>query len=204
MSDLENFSGIWFLVQQALNKISTNTLVKVVSFVPNPAGGLLAGTVNVQPLVNQVDPQGNATAHGVVYGLPYFRLQAGNSAIIADPAANDIGMAGFCSRDISSVKANAGQANPGSARTFDMSDGIYFGGIGSLNGAPTEYIQMTGNGINVVSPGQIALKAQGKTWTLGTAGLTLSNGVVVETHIHTQGADSHGDTEENTNGPQNP
>jgi hypothetical protein len=159
MSNNENFNGIWFLVQQALNKISTNTLVKVISYTANPGGGLLSGTVNVQPLVNQVDPKGNATPHGQLYSLPYFRLQAGNSAIVIDPVAGDIGMAGFADHDISSVKSTAAQSNPGSSRRFDMSDGIYFGGIGSLNITPTEYLQMTGAGVNLVTPGPFAITA---------------------------------------------
>lgn len=179
MSDLENFSGIWFLVQQAISKISTNTLVKVVSFTPNPGGGLLAGLVTVQPLVNQVDPQGNATPRGEISGVPYFRLQAGNSAIILDPVAGDIGFAGFCDRDISSVKANSGQANPGSLRRFDMSDGIYFGGIGSLNGTATQFIQFLPNaaGINITTPGTLNINAGTVNIESSTANITSNTNI---------------------------
>lgn len=49
-----------------------------------------------------------------------------------------------------------------------------------------------------VEAGQIVLKAAGKTWAFGSAGLTLSNGIVTETHIHD---DPQGGV---TSGPLNP
>jgi len=55
--------------------------------------------VSVQPLVNQVDGQGNPTQHGIINGVPVFRLQGGANAIIADPVAGDIGLLATASRD---------------------------------------------------------------------------------------------------------
>lgn len=216
-NQLDNFLGVWFTVQQMLAKVRTATLVRVVSFTPG-GGGLLAGTVAVQPLINQVSVAGDGVAHGIIYGLPYFRLQAGASAIVADPVAGDIGFAGIVDRDTSTVKASKTQANPGSSRRFDLADGVYFGGIGSLNGAPTEYVHLkNGAGVDVVTPGPatvtaggaititasttITLSAGGKTWTFSAAGFGMSDGVYAETHVHSQANDSHGDTEPNTSGP---
>jgi hypothetical protein len=162
------------------------------------------GEVSVQILVNQIDGDGNAFPHGTIFGVPYFRLQGGANAVILDPVVGDVGIAVFCDRDISSVKANKGQASPGSRRQFDPSDALYIGGF--LNGVPTQYVQFlpNGGGINVVSPGVVTLKAQGKTWTFGSAGFTMSNGVIAETHIHPQPNDSAGDGEADTDGPINP
>jgi hypothetical protein len=151
-----DFGALSFLVNQILARISTITLVKIVS-VTNNGGVSPVGFVDVQPLVNQVDGAGNATPHGIVYGLPYFRLQGGTNAIILDPQVGDIGMCGFASRDISSVKASKAQANPGSGRVFDMADGLYFGGF--LNGTPTQYVQFSASGINVVSPTKVTITA---------------------------------------------
>lgn len=52
-----------------------------------------------------------------------------------------------------------------------------------------------------VSDNLVTIKAAGKTWTFSSAGFTMNNGVVAETHRHQQGPDSHGDTEEDTGGP---
>ncbi|TAL90897.1 MAG: oxidoreductase [Candidimonas sp.] len=143
-----------FMVRMILNRAATATLVKVVKCTNN--GGLSpVGFVDVQPLVNQVDGDNQAMPHGVVYGLPYSRLQGGENAIIIDPEPGDIGMAAFASHDISSVKASKNQANPGSSRRFDMADGMYFGGM--LNGTPSQYIQFSGAGITITSPNPVTV-----------------------------------------------
>lgn len=150
------YGALSFLVNQILAQVQTVTLVKIVA-VTNNGGVSPVGFVDVQPLVNQVDGAGNATPHGVVFGLPYFRLQGGTNAIILDPQVGDIGMCGFASRDISSVKASQAQANPGSGRTFDWADGLYFGGM--LNGTPVQYVQFVPGGINIVSPTKVTITA---------------------------------------------
>ena len=150
------YGALSYLVSQILAQIQTVTLVKIVA-VTNNGGVSPVGLVDVQPLVNQVDGAGNATPHGVVYGIPYFRLQGGTNAIILDPQVDDIGMCGFASRDISSVKASKAQANPGSGRTFDWADGLYFGGM--LNGTPVQYVAFSSSGIDIVSPTRIRLSA---------------------------------------------
>lgn len=150
------FGALQFLINQALARIATATLVKVVS-VTNAGGLSPVGFVDVQPLVNQLDGAGNAVPHGVLHRLPYFRLQGGSDAIILDPKAGDIGMAAFANRDISLVKATRGQSNPGSWRSHDMADGLYLGGL--LNGTPEQYVQFTEAGIHVVSPSKVTVTA---------------------------------------------
>lgn len=153
------YNGIAFVVQQLLAKIQTATLVEVVSCTNN---GNLApvGTVNVKPLVNQVDAAGNPFPHTTIFNVPYVRMFGGNggNAIILDPQAGDIGVAVFASRDISQVIATEAQANPGSARQYDFSDAMYL--FGMLNGGtPSQYVQFNSAGISIVSPTAITLQA---------------------------------------------
>lgn len=176
------YNAVSFLIQQALLKMQTATLVKVIAVHGGGVGPV--GTVDVQPLVNQMasGPNGTRTAvaHGIIYGLPYFRLQGGPSAIICDPVAGDIGMAAFASRDISSVKATKAVANPGSQRVFDFADGLYFGGF--LNGSPGQYLEMLAalGGIKLHSPGTITLDAPATevTGTLHVVGNTQIDGTL--------------------------
>lgn len=149
-------SALEFSVRAILAGLWTVTVVKVVA-VQNNGGVSPVGLVDVLPLVNQVDGAGQPTPHITINQLPYFRLQGGSNAVILDPQVGDIGMACFASRDISAVKANRGQANPGSFRQHSASDGLYVGGF--LNGTPTQYVQFTSSGITVVSPGTITLQA---------------------------------------------
>lgn len=164
----DEYLAFQFAVKSLLSRISTHKLVKVVSCT-NAGGVAPYGFVDVIPLVGQVAGSGQIVPHGTVYRLPYKRLQGGLNAVIIDPEPDDIGLAAFCDRDISAVKAdpeaavanvNAAKTNtPGSARQYDMADGVYFGGF--LNPQPTQYVQFLpgGAGIKVLSPTLVRVEA---------------------------------------------
>jgi hypothetical protein len=191
-----DFHSIHFLIKQLIARVNTATLVKVQS-VTNNGGVSPVGSVDVLPLVNQIDGAGNPTEHVTIHGLPYFRLQGGTNAVILDPKVGDIGIAVFASRDISTVKSAKKQSNPGSFRRFNMSDGLYFGGF--LNGDPQNYFEFTDGGdINIVSTGAInitstnALTFNASNATLDSSGNLTVHGDVVATggislvhHVHT-------------------
>jgi hypothetical protein len=175
------FNVIDFMIAQKLaTRLNTTKLVQVVAV---HGGGVdVAGTVDVFPLVSPVDGNANATPHGVVYGLPWSRVQGGANAIICDPAVNDVGYVVFSDRDISAVKngppngsASTGYT-PGSFRKFDIADGIYAGGC--LNVAPTQYLIFTATGVRLVD-------ANGNSITTGINGMTLAdlNGNQIEMRV---------------------
>ena len=143
-----NALQIWSI----LARVSTSTIVQVVSVDTD------AMTVDMLPLVNMVDSNGNSFKHQAIYGCPYFQLQSGISAVVMPPTVGDIGIALFASRDTSSVIANKAQSNPGSGRLFDMSDGMYLGGI--LNPAPTQTVTFSGAGININTNQTITINGQ--------------------------------------------
>lgn len=176
-----------FVVKQLLAKVGTSTVVKIVKV--NNGGGALAvgGSVDVQPMVHQVDGDGKATPHGIIHNVPYSRMQGGGHGIIMDPKVGDMGIMVVASRDISSVKANKAPSNPGSARRHDLADGMYVGGLGSLNGTPTQYIQFTDAGVTIHSPGGITINAptvtiQGDIVATGT--ITSNGKRIDDTHKH--------------------
>ena len=156
VGDMSNdYNVLSYIIAQHINKIATLAAVKVVAV---QGGGVAQiGTVDVQPLVNQVDGAGNPTPHAVVYGLPFFRTQGGPNAVITDPVVGDIGAALFFSHDTSKVRATGGQANPGSFRRFDWADGVYLGCW--LAAAPTRSVQLGSSGILAVDPALIKLEA---------------------------------------------
>lgn len=179
-----HYNNILFAITQAISRLQTVTLVQVQSC--SNSGGLSpVGTVNVIPLVNQIDGSGNATPHGTLFNLPYLRMQGGQNAVILDPQVGDIGIALFASRDISKVISTKAQANPGSFRQFDFSDGLYLGGV--LNAIPNQYVQFSSSGISLVSPNAVTISAPtinldagDTTMSLGSNGLTVtSSGVIV-------------------------
>lgn len=182
-STASTFNADSFLIDSRLRKINTSMPVRVVAV--TPGAGLSPGTVDVLPLVNQVGGGGVAYPHGTVHGLAVYRPQSGTSAVILSPAVGDTGLAIFCSHDISGVKATKGQANPGSARRFSMSDGVYLGGL--LNVDPTQYVQFTPTGINIVSPQAVTIQAPtiNLEGNVATTGNLTNNGKNIDsTHAH--------------------
>lgn len=150
-----DFNQQRFVIQQQM--MSLNTSMPVIVRAVRATGIAPVGYVDIQILVDQITGNDKTVPHGVIPNVPYFRIQGGNKAIIIDPEVGDIGMACFCSRDISSVKNARKNAPPGSRRTYDISDALYFGGF--LNKAPTHYIQFTDGGIIVHTPGQVTVNA---------------------------------------------
>lgn len=147
-----------FAILQMLGKLQTATVVRVVAC-SNAGDTSPVGTVDILPLVNQVDALGQPTEHTTIFNVPYLRVQGGANAIIIDPEVGDLGIAVFASRDISKIKTTKDQGNPGSARQFSWSDAMYIGGI--LNGVPTQFIQFNEDGITVTTPVDLVLNVGG-------------------------------------------
>lgn len=164
-----------FAIWRQLEKLATSMPVQVVAV--RGSGVNPVGFVDVKPMVQQVTGDGKLIDHGIIPNLPYFRLQGGVNAIIIDPAIGDIGMACFASRDISAVKNARAVAPPGSSRLYDMSDGMYIGGI--LNAAPTTYIQFTPDGVTIHAA---TVRVEGDLHVTGTT--TTSDVLVLDDHLH--------------------
>lgn len=119
------------------------------------------GFVDVQPMVHQQNAAGAVTPHGVLYQVPYFRLQGGSRAVIVDPLEGDIGLALVADRDIFNVKTARSAAAPGSCRQHNMADALYLGGF--LNTTPQEYIWLHDGGVTLKTQGKIDITAQSLT-----------------------------------------
>jgi hypothetical protein len=187
-----DFNVVAFIVRQMMARLETTKVVKVVAV---HGGGPAAPppTVDVQPLVSQVDGFNNSVQHGVVYGLPVLRLQAGAAAIVLDPKVDDVGFVVVADRDISAAKASPGEVvTPGSGRKFDLADGIYCGGI--LNGAPSTYIEFLDDGHlkiatadgNVLETSASGFAITGNLTVTGdiTSGFGTPASVRLRTHTH--------------------
>lgn len=154
-----------FIHGQLTAENDTMKLVKVTAV--HGGGVAAAGTVDVQPLVSQIDGNGYGTPHGTVPGLPWSRVQGGNNAVICDPQVGDIGWVVAADRDISVVKSTQAAALPGSRRRFDISDGVYAGAC--LNtGVPNQYLIFTTTGVRLVD-------LNGNSVTMGPSGMTLAD-----------------------------
>ncbi|MEN4244490.1 Gp138 family membrane-puncturing spike protein [Serratia marcescens] len=138
-----------FIMRQFLGRHAFITLGRVIN-----ANG---EHVDIRPMVMAVAGDGSPIPHEVIYNVPVWRLQGGQSAVIMPPKAGDIGFIAICDRDISGVKATRQPAMPGSRRTHSLSDAIYLGGV--LNGDPVQFVEFADQQINVTSPWKITLNA---------------------------------------------
>ncbi|MBZ9683199.1 hypothetical protein LB531_21310 [Mesorhizobium sp. CO1-1-2] len=190
--DTSEIGRLRFLIRQELAQHRTGIPVKVIAV---HGGGVGAPpTIDVQPLINQIDGQGNQTPHGTIYGIATMRSQGGTNGIINDPKVGDIGHMAIPDRDISALKANAGaQSNPGSFRRGNMSDGIYMGAI--VNPANQDQaVQFTEGGMKFFDKnGQIIEFAAGSI-TVTTSQLLVTGDVIAGSgganisllnHLHT-------------------
>lgn len=185
----DEFSTTQFIVEQALAGKATCTLVEVVAVEDE--------TVDVRPLVSQVDGRGTGTPHGVIHDLPFFTLRAGTCEIRVKPRVGDKGAAVFCHSDISQVKATKRDALPGSKRRFDWADGLYFGGF-LPSGAATTVIEVDAeDNVSIKAPtvkieaatvqvtGDLAVDgAVTATGAITADGEVTGNGKVLSTHTH--------------------
>ena len=157
------FNALTFFLAQALGRVNTATLVKVVAVHIESRTGPV-GTVDVQPLVDMADGAGQAQPHTTVFGIPYLRIQGGAAAVIVDPVEGDIGFCVFADRDISKVKASGDHAPAGSDRRFDYADGFYLGGWNASSAAPSRYLLVDEASIEIVHPSAVHMETP--TFTL--------------------------------------
>ena len=171
-----DFNNVAFLVSQMMKRMDTMKLVQVTAVT---GGGVApAGTVDVLPLVNQLAGDGSAVPHAIIYGVPYLRIQGGTNAVICDPVAGDVGFLVVADRDITNAQASGAQANPASARRFDLADGLYLG-MGVSDQTPENYV--------LVSPTETVVAFGAKTLTLNAAGATLAGDLQVNGKITSTG-----------------
>jgi hypothetical protein len=180
------FNKMSFVIKMAMARINVATLVQVAAVYPGVGTPDECGSVDVLPLVGLVDGAGTVWPQTTIFGLPYFRLQGGAAAVILDPIVGDVGLAVFCDKDMTSIKATNGQAGaPPTARRFDLADGFYVGGW-MPTVEPTTFINITGptinsgnpqaaNTVSVVTPANMFVLAPASvTMTMGSSSIVVS------------------------------
>lgn len=160
-----------WIIQRLLRRIHTAAPVKVLAVYPT--GGTV-GFVDVQPLVQERTTADVVLPQAPIFKLPYLRAQGGTSAIILDPAVDDIGLAIFAERDITTVVNTRAEAAAATNRAYDAGDGLYVGGF--LNGDPTQFVEFLPDdaGINITTPGDLTIEALGDMSAAIGGNLTLS------------------------------
>jgi hypothetical protein len=176
-----------FNIAQSINLIQTMIPVQVISVETGPEGDLTSVIfVDVLPLIHQLDGSGNSMPYSAIHKVPFVRIQGGHNAIIIDPQVGDIGLCHFSSKDISTLKKSKSGGPPATPRRFDLSDGVYLGGI--LNKTPNQYVRINSNSITIKASNTIILEAPSielRSANTVIDGLLDVNGIDFSTHLHT-------------------
>lgn len=192
-----DFNAISFVVSQMIAGARICMLVKVLA-VTNSGGVSPIGTVDVQPLVQQVNGAGEVTPHGTVYSLPYLRIQGGTNAVILDPQVGDIGIICIADRDSSAAIAAKDQAPPGSNRRNNPSDGFYMGSV--ISQTPVQYVQFTTSGITIHSLQKVTIDAPNieadasTQFKVVSPDIQLQGAVTITSTLHVEGAQTNDST----------
>jgi hypothetical protein len=144
-----------------------------------------AKTCKVKPLIIPVAASGVPIDVQPVSDIPYFRLQMGGSAIVINPKVGDMGLMLICDENTTGVLAGKSAATASTGQQHSRQFGIYLGGVALLNGEPTEYIEFTGSGINIVAPNGVNIDGEvTTTGTITASGEVTGNGIKLSSHVH--------------------
>ena len=187
-----------YIINNLIANIHTMMPVKILSVTVPPDSLAPIGRCEVLPLVQQIDGSNNVYPMGKIINVPYLRVQGGSNAIVIDPQVGDVGLCGFCERDISIVKRTGGLSAPDTRRKYDINSAVYM--FTMMSGTPTQYIHFKTSGIDIKTTGDLninglIIKADGT--------LITKDGVIVDTHSHAQANDSAGNTEQDVGAPKN-
>lgn len=165
-----------FFTDQKLKSIFTCDVVKVINVDEK--------TVDVQPLVYQVNGDNEIMKQEPIYGVPYCRQQAGMNGIILKPQVDDLGVVVYARRDISSVISSGGENVPDTRRFLSENDAIYLCSIASIMSQPTRFIEFTESGISITPNTKLTINGDVEVTGTVTAQDCISGTISGKTHTH--------------------
>lgn len=155
-----------------IQKINTVFLAKILSVSTAGVGG--TKTVTAQPMICQIDANGNALPSPKLVEIPHYRVQAGAGAFVVNPHVGDIGVFVCAKRDISKIKHGVTDPQtPASFRSFDLADAIMIATIHTGTASTYVYIDPDSGTIEIKAPSSLTVNTA--TATINASGSTSIN-----------------------------
>jgi len=118
------------LIESMIRNMVNTTEVVMIKSADDQGPQSQGGRASAIPLVSQTDGFNNALPVTEIFGLPFYRPQAGKAAILMRPQPGDKAVMVCAKRDSSGVDVGAKDAvPPGSYRIFDQADGFLVNGF---------------------------------------------------------------------------
>lgn len=172
-----DYNSLNFSIWQQLAQVNTLELSVVIAVNSD-------NSLDVKPLLNSLTPDNEAVDPAVIYNVPYLGLQAGANAIKIKPQIGDMGLIGYCQRDISGVLTNKGQANPQSYRKFSNSDAVYICSVANLAVEPVRYLEINDRAMTITGDVPLNITATQATVNAPT---TINGDMTVKGNITASG-----------------
>lgn len=180
-----DYNSLSFAIWQQLAQVNTLELAVVMAVNADM-------TVDVKPLLTALTPDEEAVEPAIIYNIPYLQIQAGQNALKIMPQVGDIGLVGYCQRDISGVVLNKGQANPQSNRKFSNSDGVYICSVAGLAQNPVRFMEISDSQITINGDVPLIVNASAMTvnadltvnGNINATGDVKAGAISLTTHIH--------------------
>ena len=142
-----------------IQKINTVFLAKIISVSTKGTEG--TKTVTAQPLICQIDANGNALPSPKLVEIPHYRVQAGAGAFVVNPHVGDIGVFVCAKRDISKIKNGVNDPQtPASFRSFDLADSIMIATIHTETASTYIYIDPDSGTIEIKAPESLTINTE--------------------------------------------
>ena len=179
-----------------IQKINTVFLAKILSVSTAGVGG--TKTVTAQPLICQIDANGNALPSPKLVEIPHYRIQAGAGAFVVNPHVGDIGVFVCAKRDISNIKNGVSDPQtPASFRSFDLADSIMIATIHTGTASTYIYIDPDNGTIEIKAPASLTvntatatINASGST-SINSPETTISGHVTINGGLSVSGGGAH-------------
>ena len=177
-----------------IQKINTVFLAKILSVSTAGVGG--TKTVTAQPLICQIDANGNALPSPKLVEIPHYRVQAGAGAFVVNPHVGDIGVFVCAKRDISKIKNGVNDPQtPASFRSFDLADSIMIATIHTETASTYIYIDPDSGTIEIKAPESLTvntaiatINASGST-SINSPETTISGHVTIKGGLSVSGGE---------------
>jgi len=183
--------------------------------------------VTVQPLIRVMGTDGNAISRNQLFSIPVYNPSGGGFGVYVPLVAGNLGWIHANDRDISLFLQSYSESNPNTTRKHLFSDAIFYPDLMtgfSIDGEDTANLTIQNNDASVkitLSNDTIKIKAPNiisecENFTVNSTNFTVngdnasfntdtmvSNGIdISNTHGHPQGADSDGDSQQDTGTPK--
>lgn len=134
-------NAVSHLVEQQVKNLVNTAEVVMINNADQNSTDKPAGYATATPLVCQTDTFNNTLEPAPLHHLPYFRYQAGRSAIVMDPQPNDKAILIAMQKDSTGVVTGKNDTvQPASFRSYDMADGFLITGF--LGEAPLTWLKL--------------------------------------------------------------